>query len=547
MLKRCKHIETKRLGYGIMTDKPGAGKTNVILALIMSDKDCNASTNVVVVPQNIYTQWAKAIECFPSRGFRLTYAKYIFYSDVTSLYYGTFKDVNIILTTPLYFNVIADAAAAGRKPIRRVIVDEIDSVNFLVGKHLQCETLWLVSASFTPATLKATRLKVNKDVSDAVTCKCEDAFVEYGFPLPPPVTTTIVCTSTYIDTVLRGILSPDEIAAANALDFSKIKIKNIARIATNEKEALEFLVKDLLTTVEVEERNLLEYAADSVMKQRSMDALQEAIQKLQNIKDRLRDADMCLICCNPFEEKTPKVITSCCKNVFCSICLETWYRTETACDKCPMCRVAAAFETHIILLDGKVSASAHVHVPVPLVPVPLVPVPLVPVPLVPAPLVPVPLQLPVLVPSHPTSCFLHPTPVHSLPLSSNLHKLEAIQEILTSRVGEKTIVFSDHSTIFKSIAKFLDKQEIPYVELDGGNIESIDASVTEYKYGVSRVLMTNSSFYGCGMNLENTSDILFVHKTNDAMHQQIVGRAQRPGRVQPLNIFQLLHANEDAD
>jgi hypothetical protein len=57
--------------------------------------------------------------------------------------------------------------------------------------------------------------------------------------------------------------------------------------------------------------------------------------------------------------------------------------------------------------------------------------------------------------------------------------------------------------------------------------------------------MTNSSLYGCGMNLQNTSDIVLLHKTNVTMKEQVIGRAQRPGRTSQLKVWELLHGNEN--
>jgi len=84
-----------------------------------------------------------------------------------------------------------------------------------------------------------------------------------------------------------------------------------------------------------------------------------------------------------------------------------------------------------------------------------------------------------------------------------------------------------------------------YVELDGGNVKALDKILNEYKAGGgARVLMLNSAFYGCGMNLENTTDIIFFHKTDRIMYEQVIGRAQRPGRTGRLSVHNLLYLNE---
>ena len=58
------------------------------------------------------------------------------------------------------------------------------------------------------------------------------------------------------------------------------------------------------------------------------------------------------------------------------------------------------------------------------------------------------------------------------------------------------------------------------------------------------ILLANSTLFGCGMNLENSSHIIFVHKMNEKMENQVIGRAQRLGRKGILNIIYLEYENE---
>ena len=46
------------------------------------------------------------------------------------------------------------------------------------------------------------------------------------------------------------------------------------------------------------------------------------------------------------------------------------------------------------------------------------------------------------------------------------------------------------------------------------------------------------------LNLETTTAIIFYHKMGDPMTKQVIGRAQRPGRTSPLNIWRLCYDNE---
>lgn len=246
MLKRCKDIEASRKGLGIMKDPPGAGKTYVILSLLLQDVGTN-NINILVVPQNIYTQWIDAINNFSKT---IIYAKYIEYNEVSSLYFNPkFNGINLVVTTPLYFNIIRDALEynANNISINRVIIDEVDSVAFLCQKPLICKHIWMVSASFDRQ--KSVLLeKFGKNMhsgsaspqnEETITCQCDPAFVLTGFPLPPPVKKDITCYSNYLDQILFDMFSAYELQAANAFDYSKIALKNITMhgYQTNEKYA----------------------------------------------------------------------------------------------------------------------------------------------------------------------------------------------------------------------------------------------------------------------------------------------------------------------
>jgi SNF2 family DNA or RNA helicase len=43
--------------------------------------------------------------------------------------------------------------------------------------------------------------------------------------------------------------------------------------------------------------------------------------------------------------------------------------------------------------------------------------------------------------------------------------------------------------------------------------------------------------YSCGMNLENTTDIIFVHNMDPQREKQVIGRAHRYGRKNALSIW----------
>ena len=77
-----KTIKNSQIPYAFMCDKAGSGKTAVIISLIMYDKILHGKTlNLIVVPQNIHSQWISEIERFA--GDSLAVKSYINYSDIS--------------------------------------------------------------------------------------------------------------------------------------------------------------------------------------------------------------------------------------------------------------------------------------------------------------------------------------------------------------------------------------------------------------------------------------------------------------------------------
>jgi hypothetical protein len=81
--------------------------------------------------------------------------------------------------------------------------------------------------------------------------------------------------------------------------------------------------------------------------------------------------------------------------------------------------------------------------------------------------------------------------------------------------------------------------------LDGGNARKLQETLDGYKKGDTQVLLLNAKIETVGMNLENTTHLLFMHATRPEMVSQVVGRAHRYGRVGPLRIIGLFNKGEE--
>lgn len=130
---------------------------------------------------------------------------------------------------------------------------------------------------------------------------------------------------------------------------------------------------------------------------------------------------------------------------------------------------------------------------------------------------------------------------------TKLQALETLFAALAAEAGTKAIVFSDHEASFSALSNSLRAHNVGTVALDGGTPEAVEAAVRAYKQDpATRVLFANSALFGCGLNLENTDRVIFVHAMEPRLYKQVVGRAQRPGRKAPLHITEVLYEHEVA-
>jgi len=111
----------------------------------------------------------------------------------------------------------------------------------------------------------------------------------------------------------------------------------------------------------------------------------------------------------------------------------------------------------------------------------------------------------------------------------------------------KLLIFSDYMESFGNITTILDQMSLKYSKIKGSGV-SIANTIERYKKTTGPdkidVLMLNTEYCGSGINLENTTDMIVYHQMSKEKDEQIVGRAQRPGRTGKLNILRLCFENE---
>lgn len=241
---------------GILKDKVGSGKTFCILALMMAEKlktPGQPRTNIIVVPLNIFTQWKEAIDQLNDNATApLTYTDFTDYSSVASLYHGTLNQYSdILITVPMYSDVIVNACETARIVVDRIVFDEADSIEWSIQQQCQAKFIWFVSASFTQIPKAyASRVQQLNNVQIAGSAVwCDPDFVDTVWKLPPPKINRAKCKSTYIDQVMRPLLDPEQLERVNAGDYHNLPYNSLSKVPSSDKQAVEYMIESCETQI----------------------------------------------------------------------------------------------------------------------------------------------------------------------------------------------------------------------------------------------------------------------------------------------------------
>lgn len=565
---RCVEMENNRLlsntddyeymysNIGILGDAPGSGKSYIILGLIQANIEPRVqlknistymnqfsfmyknkltsdfrveNTNLIVCPTSCVRQWTTYINTFYENrmsSFKVTRINHF------QEFVNKNKVYDIILVNSTNYSRIAKYYNENRIKINRVIFDEVDNANTPGAKKIEANFYWLLSATYENILYPFPRyetyyddfgykkyytlstgilqnifvkdiflnvLKLNSSDVEAIhnnlIVKNEDRYVKASFDVPELMKTIIKCKAPLVLNVLNGLTSENVIKCLNAGDMNtaikELKIRNV----NTETHIIDIIMRNLKD--ELRNKQLIlkctqEMWFDSTETQTErIQALKDQIQniedKIETLLQRLVDNSMCSICYLEIDDG--KIITPCCKNSFCLACLVKWTQYK---NNCPTCRHNPfnLDEMFVIRPDINIVNNNHIKT------------------------------------------------------EELLDKFVEFEKIIVKMNTKKckVLIFSEYNDTLEKIEKILCNNKINSLTLQDKGINSkIDKYKTDENFNI---LLINSRYFGCGINLELTTDIILFHKFDTSLEKQVLGRAQRPGRKSPLNVWYLLNENE---
>jgi SNF2 family DNA or RNA helicase len=410
-------------------------------------------------------------------------------ADVTSV---IIENYDVILVIPTMFNLlISEHHGIAWK---RFVYDEPSHLKVANMKTVIAGFIWFVTA--TPLLIvdmhKSSSNKNNfmydifnkesewMDFLRFLLVKNDDAFIQYSYTIPPTTHLYIKCRNPIYQTV-NGLVS-------NRIT-EMIESGNVAGALKALGGTFTDNIISLIKQKKLEEIDTLETRVRILhLRSSAQKAIDTVTGQIDRVKIQLLDLDRrygemlegdCGIC---MQRMRNPVLEPNCQNLFCGECLLTWLKTKPT---CPLCR---ANVDHASLISCQNSNTKVKNV-----------------------------KTDVIIKS----------------------KIDTVIDIITrSPHTSKFIIFSTYEDTFIPIKDILSQHNIEFAEIRG-SLTSRQKSIKSYKEGSSQVMFLDTKYNGAGINLQETTDIIIYHEMRPDIITQIIGRANRIGRVDPLSVHHL--------
>jgi hypothetical protein len=522
---------------GILGDKVGSGKTLIITALLLesyipkqrpiyftSDKyiticepdNSTSNLNIIMVPKGIQHQWADVFDHSIKKG-KFNYMNHFdssTYDNMIKYVNNSIKYVNNSIEKNIQTNILCNEHSItdiiknySEIKWNRFIIDEADTINFSYMNKIKFSFIWLITG--TTNGIAYSKKKYIKDIfgknitwlPDFLLVKNNNTYIEKSIQLPKPNRITINCFTPCEITLLaehipKNIMNminagnSDE--AIKALNCHEDTTDNIFKVISRNYE---MAIKNKQLELDAEINKKYSSAEKSSEQQKKIQRIQHVIDhikiKLNSMKKSLYDAndDICPICMDDFDKPT---FVDCCSHKYCFNCLAL--TLEKTFNKCPICQTKLTKNKMHVVASSNKELNKDIN----------------------------------------------------KDINKNINKfekLEVLYDIISKNKKGKYLVFADYDVTFTKIEKVLKLHKVKYGILKGGG-GAIKNTLDDFQKGKINVIMLNAKHFGAGVNLQCATDIILYHRFSKEIEEQIIGRGQRMGRNDTLNIYYLIHDNE---
>jgi hypothetical protein len=524
LLHRILHINEKYkdtiYSYGCLTTIPSSGKTFMMLAYIYYTKMLNKiSNNLIVVPNNIYSQWCNHIKNIYTS---LISVKYLTNNiDINKLYtdQSMLHNYDIIITTPIHYLLLTQVVNSLQFKFDNVIFDEVDTIKSFIDKPIHSKMTWFISATINNCfdyqgnIANIGGYHIPLEILMGNECCCENSFINSSMKIKEPKYEIFVCRDFYIDNVLSKLnLNEKTLQKMNSQNFTDL----IELCGNAELNTTQDVVKNLylnmnkliegkntsLAEVESKLKHCTEYDYQLYMATKAkLEGEKEKYETMTHlIKKYTHKYTICILCFNVIP--TIKPINEFKRSI-------DYYQTSCGDCICSNCNynLVKNIENHNISEDHKIKINCSYCKTF-----------------------------------HTKKSLTLQNTTYSNNEIDNWNKIYMLNEIIKI-CKNKTIVFSEFRGIDKYLNKICFDNNKQFIELNGGNIFDIDNIIEKFKKEMD-ILFINDITFGVGLDIEYCSNIILFSKCSNQITNQVVGRCLRPNRKDRLKIYQLKYKNE---
>ncbi len=328
--------------------------------------------------------------------------------------------------------------------------------------------------------------------------RCTDEFIKQSISLPTLMRRNILCKAPLNQQIIREAV-PHEVK--NLLDGGDV---------TGAIQALGVKTEECTSLIDAVTKNLqkelkrhkdtysfksnLEYATPKA-KEEALKTLEEKIKRtetaIKSLHDRIAgfQSEMCPVCYD--EPGGTALVTPCCSQIFCGQCILTCLSRAPT---CPMCRTGISAKNLVKVVVEKEKNEIV-------------------------------------------------TNGEAEPKEELEKKSEALYRLFRENPGGRFLVFSRYDNPFSEMETKITDLGVRVKQLKG-NKDAIAATLRAFQGGDLRCLLLNAHYAGSGLNITAASHVILFHAMTHEEEKQILGRAYRLGRTEPLQFIRLLHQDE---
>ncbi len=506
------HLQTK---FGAICDIVGSGKTYVALSLIRYDLNnkinfqqgnsmmsysvkndytmeqfnhpLSNKISLIVVPHVIIAQWKSAINLN---------------TNLTMIEYSSKKscdltDVDLILVSNTQYKNLLNKFP--NLCYKRVFFDEADSIAITTCPKPPASFFWFMTSSykkllmrngvFKQGFIRKTFNETLVNIKKYLLIKNDDEFVQQSFNIPDFKNITIECKTNRVLSILKNLVSDNVqrmICAGNIAGA----IQTFNLDSSDDENIIQVVCKDLMIKLNNKKAKLDFVKAktyhNSEQKAQAIASLNKKISEIEDsiasIKTKIEESDMDPI---TYCEIENPVVTKCCKTVFDFESITIYLATRSY-PNCPICRTPIE-KKNLILKRNVVTKKLEEK---------------------------------------------EDNKYHFENYTKNENLKYLFNNVFTE--ANKIILFSEYDASLE----ILQKLNIVYKEVKGHST-TINKTIQWFNESSNdrKVLFMNSQYCGAGLNLQTCTDIIIYHDMNSSLTTQIIGRAQRYGRTQPLRVY----------